>query len=68
MSMDTVVNAGAVVYGLALVLGAFVRTPATEALRIDALFLPQAGENTRPLNLILGALIAGYGAWSLWQA
>lgn len=66
--MDTIVNSGAIVYGLVLIAGSFVRTPVTEALRIDALFLPQAGENTRPLNLILGLLIAGYGAWSLWRA
>ena len=64
--MDTVVNSGAIGYGLVLVLAAFVRTPLTEALRIDALFLPQASERTRPLNLVLGLLIAGYGAWSLW--
>jgi len=65
--MDTVVNAGAIVYGTLLMLAAFVRTPLTEALRIDALFIPQAGEKTRPLNLVLGLLIAGYGAWSLWS-
>lgn len=63
--MDIVVNAGAVVYGLSLVVGGLVHTPLTEALRIDSLFLPQAGERTRPLNLILGVLIAGYGAWNL---
>ena len=63
--MDTIVNAGAVAYGLLLVLATFVRTPLTEALRVDALFLPQAGEKTRPLNLVLGLAIAGYGAWSL---
>lgn len=64
--MDTAVNAGAIVYGIVLVVGAFVRTPVTEALRVDTLFIPQAGEKTRPLNLVLGVLIAGYGAWSLW--
>ena len=64
--MDTAVNAGAIAYGLLLVLGTFVRTTLTEALRIDALFIPQAGEKTRPLNLVLGLLIAGYGAWSMW--
>jgi hypothetical protein len=63
--MDTIVNAGAVAYGLVLVLAAFVRTPLTEALRVDALFLPQAGEKTRPLNLVLGLAVAGYGGWSL---
>jgi len=64
--MDTVVNAGAIAYGILLMLGTFVRTPVTEALRIDSLFIPHAGEKTRPLNLVLGLLIAGYGAWSLW--
>jgi hypothetical protein len=64
--MDAIVNAGAVVYGLALVACTFVRHPLTEALRIDALFLPQASEKTRPLNLLAGLLVAGYGAWSLW--
>jgi len=63
--VDTVVNAGAVVYGLILMLAAFATHPLTEALRLDALFLGQASEKTRPLNLVFGALVAGYGAWSL---
>lgn len=66
--MDTLVNTGAVIYGLSLVLTTLVRTRVTEALRVDTLFVPQAGEKTRPLNLVLGLLIAGYGAWSLWGA
>ena len=66
--MDTAVNAGAVAYGLVLMSSMFVRTRVTEALRIDTLFIPQAGEKTRPLNLVLGLAIAGYGAWSLWGA
>jgi hypothetical protein len=66
--MSLIVNAGAIAYGLALVVGMFVRTPLTEALRVDALFLPHADEKSRPLNLLLGLLIAGYGAWSLWGA
>jgi hypothetical protein len=64
--MSSIVNAGAIAYGIVLILGVFVRTPLTEALRIDALFIPQASDRTRPLNLVLGLLIAGYGAWSLW--
>lgn len=64
--MDAIVNAGAVAYGLLQMAGAFVRTPVTEALRIDAMFLPNAGDKGRVLNLLLGGLIAGYGAWSLW--
>ncbi|MBH9552066.1 hypothetical protein [Inhella gelatinilytica] len=65
--MTSLVHIGAVVYGLLLVAAVFVRTPLTEALRIDSLFIPDAGEKSRPLNLILGLLIAGYGAWSLLQ-
>lgn len=67
MSMSALVHVGAVVYGGALVASAFVRTPLTEALRVDALFMAQADERTRPLNLVLGLAIAGYGAWSLWS-
>ncbi len=65
MAADTLIHLGAVAYGAALVVGTFVRTPLTEALRIDALFLPGAGERTRGLNLVAGLLVAGYGAWSL---
>lgn len=66
--MDQMIHYGGVVYGLLLMVGTFVRTPVTEALRIDALFIPQAGEKSRPLNFIFGLLIAGYGAWSLFRA
>ncbi|MBI2734015.1 MAG: hypothetical protein HYX44_12150 [Aquabacterium sp.] len=65
--MDIVVNAGAVAYGITLVLASIVRHPLTEAMRIDALFIPQADERTRPLNLLLGLAIGGYGAWSLFS-
>jgi len=64
--MNHIVHIGAVFYGLALAAGAFVNHPLTEALRVDALFLPHASERTRPLNLIFGVLVAAYGAWSLW--
>jgi len=63
--MNTWVNAGGIAYGAALVFAAFVRNGLTEALRVDALFIRDAGENTRPLNLVFGALIAGYGIYSL---
>ena len=66
MAVDTLVHAGAIAYGSLLVAGVFVRSALTEALRIDALFIPQASERTRPLNLIVGLAVAGYGAWSLW--
>lgn len=66
--MSTALHVGAIVYGLTLVLATFVRTGLTEALRVDNLFVPRAGEATRPLNLVFGLLVAGYGAWSLWSA
>ncbi len=64
--MNNIVHIGAVVYGLALAACFFVNHPVTEAMRVDAMFLPNASERTRPLNLIFGVLVAGYGAWSLW--
>lgn len=63
--MTSLVHVGAIVYGLLLVASLFIRTPLTEALRIDSLFFPEAGDKTRPANLIVGLLIGGYGAWSL---
>lgn len=66
--MDNAIHVGAIAYGLLLVASVFVRTRLTEALRIDTLFMPGTGEKTRFLNLVFGALIAGYGAWSLWGA
>lgn len=62
---DTLVHAIGIVYGLLLVLSVFVHTKFTEALRVDALFMKQASENTRPLNLVVGMLVAGYGIYSL---
>lgn len=64
-NIDTVVNALGVAYGLLLILAVFVRTPVTESLRVDALFMKQASEQTRPLNLIVGVLVAGYAIYSL---
>lgn len=63
--MDTIVAMGGIIYGLLLILATFVRHRVTESLRIDALFIPQPTESTRPLNLIVGLLVAGYGIYSL---
>lgn len=51
-------------YGITLILAVFIRTPVIEAMRIDALFIPQPTESTRPINLIAGLLFAGYGVYS----
>jgi len=34
-------------------------------MRIDALFIKECTERTRPLNLLAGLLIAGYAIYSL---
>ena len=68
MGTPSFIHIVAIVYGLVLIAAVFVRSPLTEAMRIDSLFLPGAGENTRPLNGLLGLLIGGYAAWSLLGA
>ncbi|MCX7169824.1 MAG: hypothetical protein NTY41_05885 [Proteobacteria bacterium] len=64
--MDTIINAIGIIYGLLLVLVAFVPNKVTEPLRVDALFIPQFSENTRPLNLVVGLLVASYASYSLF--
>ena len=63
--MDTAVNVIGIIYGLILILAAFVRNKAIESMRVDALFMPQPTESTRPVNLVVGLLVAGYGIYSL---
>lgn len=62
---DALVNVLGCLYGLVLIFAAFMRTPLTEAMRVDALFIRQYSEKTRPLNLVAGLLVAGYGMYSL---
>ena len=64
-NLDTTVTVIGIIYGFLLILAFFVRSRITESMRIDALFIPQYSENTRPLNLVAGALFAGYGIYSL---
>lgn len=64
-NMDTIVAMGGIIYGCLLILATFVRHQVTESLRIDALFIPRPTESTRPLNLIVGLLVAGYSIYSL---
>lgn len=66
-NLDVVVTLGGVVYGLVLILATFVRSKVTESLRVDALLMQQPTDNTRPLNLVVGILVAGYGIYS-WFA
>jgi hypothetical protein len=64
-NLNTIVNVIGIAYGCVLILAMFTRSRVTELLRIDALFIPQPTESTRPLNLIAGLLVAGYGIYSL---
>jgi len=63
--MDTIVNVIGILYGLVLILAFFVRIKVIESMRIDALFMPQVSENSRPVNLVAGVLVTGYGIYSL---
>ncbi|MFZ4859220.1 MAG: hypothetical protein ACOYL3_22810 [Desulfuromonadaceae bacterium] len=63
--MDIAVNVIGIIYGLVLILTAFVRNKALEPMRVDALFMLQPNEKTRPVNLVFGILVAGYGIYSM---
>lgn len=63
---DVLVNVLGCLYGVLLVSTMFLRTRLTEAMRIDALFIPQFSERTRPLNLLVGLIVAGYAVYSLF--
>jgi hypothetical protein len=62
---DTLINLLGVLYGALLVAATFMRAPLLEALRVDALFLRDASDKTRPMNLAAGLLVAGYGLYAL---
>lgn len=64
-NMDFIVLVVGVIYGLVLILTTFVRNRLTESMRVDALFMPHPTDSTRPLNLVVGLLVAGYGIYSL---
>jgi len=64
-NINTVVTVVGIIYGFVLILITFVRIKFIEQMRIDALVIPQPTESTRPVNLVVGLLIAGYGIYSL---
>ncbi len=65
-NINTIVTVVGIIYGLVLILATFVRIKFIELMRIDALVIPQPTESTRPVNLVAGLLIAGYGIYSLF--
>jgi len=62
---DVLVNVMGILYGVVLIFAAFARSAFTEAMRIDALFMRESSERTRPLNLLAGLLFAGYSLHAL---
>ena len=64
-SPDVLINLLGGLYGLFLIVSTFVPSRLGEAMRIDALFIRECTERTRPLNLLAGILVAGYATWSL---
>ncbi len=63
--MNDIINIIGIIYGLILILTLFVRNRFMESMRVDALFMPQPTEKTRPVNLVAGLLVAGYAIYSL---
>jgi hypothetical protein len=64
-NLDMITTWLGIFYGLVLILAGIIRHRITEAMRIDALFMPNPSEATRPLNLIIGIVVAGYSIYSL---
>ena len=64
-NMDFIVLVMGILYGLVLIVTTFVSNRLTEAMRIDALFMPHPTDSTRPVNLVVGILVAGYAIYSL---
>ena len=65
IQLDTILTLVGIIYGALLIFSTFVKNRFTEAMRIDALFMPNPSEATRPLNLVIGILVAGYSIYSL---
>jgi len=63
--MDLVVTLGGIVYGTMLVCIAFFRNGFTEALRVDALIVPEPTDATRMINPGIGLLLLAYNLYSL---
>ena len=65
--LDLIVTIGGIVYGVVLVSVVFFRNRFTEALRIDALIMPKPTDATRMINPVIGLLLLGYNAYSLFR-
>lgn len=65
MQIDTILTVSGIIYGAVLIISTFVKNRFTEAMRIDALMLPNATQNTRILNLVIGLMMLGYMIYTL---
>ena len=65
--LDLIITIGGIAYGTVLVLAAFVRNRFTEAIRIDALVMPNPTDSTRMLNLVIGVLLIAYEGYSFLE-
>ncbi len=63
---DTWIHVLAILYGLLLMTASFRSGRLLEAMRVDALFIKAYSDKTRPLNLVIGLLVAGYAVLALW--
>lgn len=64
---DLIITICGIIYGLILIVATFVRNAFTDAMRLDALLMPNPTDSSRLLNLFVGLLLAGYNIYSLLQ-
>lgn len=64
-TLETGLTIFGMIYGGFLIICAFVSNRLTDALRLDALFIPRPTPQTRLLNAVFGMAALGYYGYSL---
>jgi len=67
-TLDILLMLAGVVYGVGLILSAFIKNKITEAFRIDALFMPKPNLASRMINIPAGIFVLGYSVYSLLKS
>lgn len=67
-TLDAILIIIGLTYGVFLIICTFVSNRFTEALRLDALFMPRPTPGSRKLNLLFGLAAIGYYGYSLLKA
>ena len=67
-TLDILVMLVGVVYGVVLILSAFIRNRVTNAFRIDAMFMPKPNPATRMINIPAGLFVLAYSVYSLLKS